>query len=116
MKLDPRLEQWRQQNPPWSSPAHAPYGLFHVPFRSAELKVICCDGLETGWDHVSVSLPNRCPNWLEMSFVKTLFWDETDTVLQFHPKRSAYVDIHPHCLHLWKKFGVEHELPPEALV
>ena len=80
--------------------------------------MMACDASEASklWEHVSVSLPNRTPNWREMSFIKDLFWHGEETVLQFHPKESEYVDIHPNCLHLSKKDGVEHELPPMALV
>jgi len=114
LNLDPRLEDWRHQHPP--SPTGASYGLFHIPFRSATLKVICCDGRETGWDHVSVSLPNRVPNWEEMCFVKDLFFDEGETVVQFHPKASEYVNNCGTCLHLWRPVSREVELPPRILV
>lgn len=72
------------------------------------------DGCQ-GWDHVSVSTRNRPPNWDEMSFIKDLFWRADETVVQFHPKRSEYVNNHPHCLHMWKKVSVDHELPPAIL-
>jgi hypothetical protein len=36
-------------------------GAFRVP---GGLRVIASDG--EGWDHVSVSLPDRCPTWEEM--------------------------------------------------
>lgn len=73
-----------------------------------------------GWEHVSVSklqgkIP-RIPTWEDMSYVKSLFWSDDETVLQFHPKRQEYVNKYPWCLHLWKKIGVEHELPPTILV
>lgn len=80
--------------------------------------VIADDGQTTGWEHVSISLigKKRCPSWQEMCWIKDFFWDETETVLQFHPKASNYVNIHPYVLHLWKKRGVDHELPPNILV
>ncbi len=37
---------------------------FLIPFESCTLRVIASDGM--GWAHVSVSLPNRLPNWREM--------------------------------------------------
>jgi len=64
------------------------------------------------WEHVSVSLPDRCPTWDEMCWVKGLFWGEDELVLQFHPPASVYVSHHPYCLHLWKPVGVEIPLPP----
>lgn len=68
------------------------------------------------FEHVSVSLRNRCPNWLEMSYVKDLFWAAEECVIQYHPPRSQYVNHHPHCLHLWKPVGVELPLPPSLAV
>lgn len=89
-------------------------GAFIIPFRSYELFVVASDGM--GWDHVSVSLKNRNPNWDEMCFIKDLFFREDETVIQFHPKRSEYVNCHPFCLHLWKKQKGEHELPKSEMV
>ncbi len=66
------------------------------------------------WEHVSVSLPDRCPTWDEMCWVKGLFWGEDELVLQFHPPASVYVSHHQYCLHLWKPVGVEIPLPPTA--
>ena len=75
-------------------------GAFSIPFESFTLNVIASDGMD--WEHVSVSLPNRTPNWREMCFIKDLFWDEEDVVIQYHPKKSEYVNRHDNCLHLWK--------------
>lgn len=118
MKFSPDLEQWRVIVPPHSSPKGAMYGLFYIPLRSHLLKVIACDGDDPseGWEHVSVSLPNRCPNWEELCFIKRLFWSDEETVVQFHPRKSAYVNIHPYCLHLWRKAGTEYELPPSHFI
>src|SRR5258708_5664997 len=98
----------------YSSQKDGNNGLFIVPFRTLDLKVVVSDG--GGWDHVSVSLPNRNPNWEEMCHLKNLFFDEEETVVQFHPKKSEYVNCHPHCLHLWKKQAEEYELPPSLFV
>ncbi len=84
-------------------------GAFMVPFRSMVLMVIS-NGY-SGWDHVSVSLSNRCPNWKEMCFIKDLFFEEYETVVQFHPKKSEYENYHPYCLHLWRNQTKEFELP-----
>lgn len=71
---------------------------------------------ETGWEHVSVSCANRTPNWAEMCFVKDLFWGEEETVLQYHPPRSTYVNCHPLCLHLWRPLDAAIPMPPPMLV
>ena len=89
-------------------------GCFTVPFRSFDFTVIASDG--EGWEHVSVSLRNRCPNWEEMCYIKSLFWDDEETVVQFHPPKSQYVNQHPNCLHLWKQIGKTIETPPMILV
>lgn len=100
------------------------FGAFFVPVRlgQAPLKIIATDGQDAGeygpvpWEHVSVSLPNRCPTWEEMAYVKSLFWDDTDCVIQYHPPRCEYVNNHPFCLHLWRPVGVEVPLPPSIFV
>jgi hypothetical protein len=70
-----------------------------------------------GWDHVSISKKiNDTPTWEEMKYAKDLFFNEDETVVQFHPKKSEYVNVHPYTLHLWKKQGEEIELPPTWMV
>lgn len=69
---------------------------------------------EDGWEHVSVSCQNRCPTWDEMCEVKDFFWDQEDTVLQLHPAKSVYLNIHEYCLHLWRPVDGQLILPPEA--
>lgn len=97
-------------------------GVFSVASPlSGELKIIASDGTDgplerRGWEHVSVSLRNRCPNWTEMCFVKALFWDEEETVVQFHPPKSQWISNHPYCLHLWRHSMRAHELPPSIMV
>lgn len=116
-------EKFRVRTGPFASGPCDLFGAFFVPVRTsrAPLKVIACDGnVETpelaGWEHVSVSLPDRCPTWAEMAHVKSLFWSEDDCVVQFHPPRSEYVNNHPYCLHLWRCVGAPLPMPPSILV
>jgi hypothetical protein len=83
-------------------------------FQIHNLRVLASDG--EGWDHVSVSCEDRCPTWLEMSMVKDFFWDDDETVIQYHPVKSEHVNYHPYCLHLWKPQGIELPKPPTILV
>jgi hypothetical protein len=97
------------------------FGWFIVPARSAHGRVLAClacDGEETGWEHVSVSIQqkDKCPSWPEMCVVKDLFWGEDETVVQFHPTKSEYVNAHNGYLHLWKQTKAEFPLPPSILV
>jgi len=89
-------------------------GAFAIPFEGRTLHVIASDG--GGWNHVSVSLNSRCPNWREMCFVKDLFFDPEDCVIQFHPPKSKYVNRHPYVLHLWQPHRFEIPLPPMEYV
>lgn len=80
------------------------------------LHVIASD--QEGWEHVSVSLPDRCPTWEEMSFIKDKFWGEDDLVVQFHPPKVDYINYHQHCLHLFRKVDTNDfcERPPSSFV
>jgi hypothetical protein len=91
-------------------------GCFFIPRRPGEppLRVICGEGL--GWQHVSVSLPDRCPTWAEMCRIKGLFWGPEDVVMQLHPRESEYVNDHPYCLHLWRPLEGEIPSPPSWMV
>jgi hypothetical protein len=86
---------------------------------------VCIASDEGGWEHVSVEVrasqignkyQTRYPTWNEMCRIKNIFWDEEDTVLQFHPAKSEYVNIHEHVLHLWRKSDTNAELPPSEFV
>lgn len=91
-------------------------GKNHGVFQVGHLNVISSGNTDEVWEHVSVSCHNRTPTWEEMQKIKELFWEDKETVIQFHPKKSDYVNIHPYCLHLWRQVGVDHELPPTEYV
>lgn len=81
-----------------------PHGPKGVPSR---LTVLVSDGM--GWDHVSVHARDgrgdgnpRIPTWVEMCYVKDLFFDPEECVVQYHPRRSVYRNAHEHVLHLWR--------------
>jgi hypothetical protein len=88
-------------------------GAFDIPSpkkRKDMLYVIAADG--GLWDHVSVSLKNRTPIWSEMNFIKDLFWEPEETVIQYHPPASKYINQHPFVLHLWRPQGIDIPMPP----
>lgn len=78
-----------------------------------------------GWEHVSVHAykptthkveRQRTPTWKEMCAAKDMFWDDEDVVMQLHPRRSEYVNLHPHVLHLWRSRTRAIPEPPALLV
>jgi len=89
-------------------------GYFTVTLNGEDFVVVCSDGM--GWEHVSVSNRHRTPTWDEMCKIKALFWDPEDTVVQFHPPESQYVNMHQHCLHLWRPISKDIPTPPSILV
>lgn len=72
------------------------------------------------WEHVSVSARRgdqvRTPTWKEMAYAKGVFWDDEDVVIQYHPRKSEYVNCHPNVLHLWRPTEAEIPTPPPILV
>jgi hypothetical protein len=87
------------------------------------LWIIASDGDEPdahGWEHVSVHAFNgsrsRTPSWKEMCAVKDTFWEAEDVVMQLHPRRSQYINQHPHTLHLWRSQTHPIPEPPMNLV
>jgi hypothetical protein len=99
-----------------SDASHGNNGMFvfESKDRKQVLRTIAGDGM--GWEHVSVSLPTRCPTWEEMCQVKAKFWDKEDYVIQYHPAESEYVNCHPYCLHLWRPVSGGLRIPPKIMV
>jgi hypothetical protein len=90
-------------------------GAFQIPSPGTNgLRVIASAALD--WDHVSVSLPNRCPNWTEMEKVKRLFFLDHETAMQLHVPPSDHINFHPYCLHLWRPHFAEIPRPPAEMV
>lgn len=131
-------EQYRVKDHPFlgSDSSYGNNGFFIIPHNRISLYYYQCqvsDGM--GWHHVSVSLikevsvqhtkgrakwikqtVERCPTWEEMCYIKSLFWDDEDSVMQLHPPKSQWVNNHPYCLHLWKPDQAEIPLPLQIMV
>jgi hypothetical protein len=122
-------EQYRVKSGPYGSNASiGNCGAFFIPHPTDHRFAFWClvsDGIGmAGWEHVSVSVrrvkdvtkTERTPTWSEMCTIKAIFWEEEDVVVQYHPAKSAYVNDHPHCLHLFRPLGVRLPEPPPQLV
>lgn len=77
---------------------------------------IASDGMD--WEHVSVTVLGqpRCPTWEEMCYIKSVFWDEDQAVMQLHPPKEDWVNNHPYCLHLWRPMKAQIPLPAKIMV
>lgn len=93
-------------------------GIFKVFVDGRSFFCIASNG--GGWEHVSVSPCSRkrksCPTWEEMCVIKDMFFEDEETVVQYHPPKSDYVNNHPYCLHLWRPTNQEIPRPPKLFV
>jgi len=94
------------------------YGIFDIPLSSKESAIAIADnGLyDSEWEHVSVSTSHRCLTWEEMCKIKDMFFLEDEAVMQIHPAKKNYVNLHNYTLHLWRPKTQEIPLPPPVLV
>jgi hypothetical protein len=133
-RLIGKFDRWRQRGHAvkmWGWEGDETCGAFVIPFtfetqrkmpvgkvlfvQRSELLVVASTG--EGWDHVSVSLEDRCPTWEEMEFIKKLFFRDDETAMQLHVPETDHVNVHPNCLHLWRpNDGREIPRPPSIMV
>lgn len=71
---------------------------------------------EEEWDHVSISLNNRVPNYKEMCWVKEKFFNDNEVAYQLHVAKKDHINCHPFCLHLWRPLSTDIPLPPKFFV
>jgi hypothetical protein len=114
------LDQWRDTGPEvvkhFGGTGDHTCGAFWVssPIDKARMRVVASS--DGGWDHVSVSRRNRCPNWTEMEFVKRAFFLDNETAMQLHVKPIEHINCHPHTLHIWRPHDMPIPLPPAIFV
>lgn len=88
--------------------------MFASPVDGAEIRFIASAG--DGWDHVSVSRADRCPTWEEMEFVRRLVFLDHAVAMQLHVPPTDHINIHNHCLHMWRPHFHPIPLPPKDMV
>jgi hypothetical protein len=105
MRIPQEIEKYRfmSERSNYSTKTGDEFGAFHIPVKKGSVRkfLIIVAPIKNEWQHVSVSLQDRCPTWAEMCMIKDLFWDKEEVVIQIHPKESEYVNNHKYCLHLW---------------
>lgn len=93
-------------------------GAFEINRGRTKFWVTASDG--EGWEHVSVHAESegkeRTPTWSEMCWIKNIFWDESDCVIQYHPAKSEYVNVHKYTLHLWRPLNAVIPIPDKTMV
>jgi len=108
-------EKYRiQLAPPWPQTVEGENGVF--VFNSPWGPVRCIAASGDGWDHVSVSHPDKIPNWEIMCRVKAMFFGGSRTAMQLHPPEVDYVNCHQFVLHLWAPLEGEIPRPPNWMV
>ncbi len=98
----------------WAGDENCGAFLLASPVDGKSLRVIAA--ASDGWDHVSVSRADRCPTWGEMEHVKRRFFKADETAFELHVPPDDHINVHPHCLHLWRPHDVPIPMPPELLV
>lgn len=117
---NPKVERFRlRERPLYSNSTYGNNGAFRIPHPSGILfYCIVSDG--AGWDHVSVQTldagKSRIPTWNEMEYVKALFFDDDETVMQLHVPTKDHLNLHPSVLHLWRPQKVSIPRPPSQMV
>ena len=115
MNRDPATEKWRINHPRLGvGEGNNGFSQVPCPRTMRTLNVQISDGM--GWDHVSVSLPSRCPTWEEMCFIKDLFFGQEEWVIQFHPPRTENKSFHNYCLHMWRPQNSDIPIPDPIMV
>lgn len=83
-------------------------------FMWGRLRIVAARG--EGWDHVSVSLEHRAPNWEEMEMVKRAFFKDDECAMQLHVPPTDHINCHPNVLHLWRPHWKHIPRPPSWMV
>lgn len=67
--------------------------------------IISLDTMEDGktYLHVSLSHPNKIPDWNTVKQVKDTFIGKDKDAFIYFPPEAEYVNVIPFCLHLWSE-------------
>lgn len=93
-------------------------GIFRI--MVGQRSFFCIASTGGGWEHVSVSPCNKkrttCPTWEEMCEIKDTFFRPEESVIEYHPAKSDYVNLCNTCLHLWRPVDGKFPMPPVDFV
>lgn len=115
---EPEIDRYRMKSPMitkiYGGIGDSSNGIFSFGTEENQIRIIASSG--EGWDHVSVSLKDRCPTWDEMEAVKRKFFKDDETAMQLHVPPTDHINHHPYCLHLWRPIGGHIPRPPSWMV
>jgi len=111
---NPRDQKFAKYRHFQSPPPHDEGGCFLIERPEGNLLIIASSGME--WDHVSVSLEDRCPTWEEMELVKRMFFYPDEVCYQLHVAEEEHISCMPNCLHIWRPQNEKIPIPPPILV
>jgi hypothetical protein len=115
IKVDPSV--WKLMGVEENEVSPRYNGAFVVPYLSINLRIIAASG--GGWDHISVSVIDRCPTWDEMEHIAKLFFKEDEVAIQYHVPAKDYINTHPFVLHWWRPYNKllkKLPMPPKNMV
>lgn len=82
---------------------------FLIPLNDNKKAFVIASEDFVGWDHVSAHIIsvesgslNRTPNNEEMQFLRNIFFEDEDVVVEFHPAKKDYINNYSYALHMWK--------------
>lgn len=109
-------------------------GQFIIPGAVSKWDLFCMvhDGREDDgtpiasepWEHVSVTArlqhggykKARIPFYEEMRYVKSIFWEPHEVVMELHVAESDHVNMTDTVLHLWRPLAASIPTPPRFFV
>lgn len=113
------LDEWRRsdlEEALYGARGDAGNGVFHLPHPATGVTLRCIASNGGGWDHVSVSLLNRCPNWPEMAHIARMFFCDDEYSMQLHVPPTQHINRHPYTLHIWRPQLQNIPTPPQVFV
>lgn len=91
------------------------FGAFIIPYKGNDLRIFASN--YSKWDHISISLKHRCPDWYEMEYVAKMFFRPHEVAIQYHMPEKRHINFHPNVLHWWRPHHPKIILiPPPTMV
>ena len=107
-----KYRQWDLERMHYGCNGDKDNGVFKVRIKGKRYMIVASAG--GGWEHVSVSPygSSNVPPWEVMCAVKDMFFYPEECVVQYHPKKSEYINLATNVLHLWRPTDSEMPTPP----